>query len=78
MAHGYYNLKGDFVKTDTREDATAAWRAERGYQPLGVFDVGGGELLIRRRLQKRYTKRQSQRQLRQPLRLRMTFREYSL
>ena len=40
MAHGYYNLDGDFVETATLEEATAAWRAERGYEPLGVFDMG--------------------------------------
>ena len=45
MAHGYYNLKGDFVETATKEAATAAWRAERGYEPLGVFDMGGGEVI---------------------------------
>lgn len=29
--HGYYNLAGEFVKTATLEEATAAWRTERGY-----------------------------------------------
>ena len=40
MAHGYYNLQGDFVETATLAAATAAWREERGYEPLGVFDMG--------------------------------------
>jgi hypothetical protein len=45
MAHGYYNLKGDFVETATKEAATTAWRAERGYSTGGVYDVGGGEVV---------------------------------
>ena len=40
MAHGYYNLNGDWVGTATLEEATAAWREERGYNPIGVFDMG--------------------------------------
>jgi len=40
MAHGYYNLQGNWVPTDTLEEATAAWRAERGYNPYGAFDMG--------------------------------------
>ena len=31
MAHGYYNLEGEFVTTSTKEEATVAWRKERGY-----------------------------------------------
>ena len=31
MAHGYYNLEGKFVTTSTKEEATVAWRKERGY-----------------------------------------------
>jgi len=49
MAHGYYNLKGEFVKTATLEAATAAWREERGYEPLGVFDMGGGKVVDTRK-----------------------------
>ena len=45
MAHGYYNLDGEFVPTASREEATAAWRAERGYDPIGVFDMGDGEVI---------------------------------
>ena len=45
MPHGYYNLNGDFIETDTKEEATAAWREERGYDPVGVFDVGDGEII---------------------------------
>ena len=45
MAHGYYNLKGDFVTTATRAEATDAWRKERGYSTGGVYDVGGGEVV---------------------------------
>ena len=45
MTHGYYNLDGDFIETDTREEATAAWRDERGYDPIGVFDMGDGEIV---------------------------------
>ena len=51
MAHGYYNLKGDFVTTATKAAATAAWREERGYNPIGVFDVGGGEVVDTRKEQ---------------------------
>ena len=45
MAHGYYNLAGKFVTTFTLAEATAAWREERGYDPIGVFDVGDGEVV---------------------------------
>lgn len=31
MPHGYYNLEGKFVTTSTKEEATVAWRKERGY-----------------------------------------------
>ena len=49
MAHGYYNLQGTFVTTATKAAATAAWREERGYNPIGVFDMGGGEVVDTRR-----------------------------
>ena len=45
MTHGYYNLDGDFIETDTLEEATAAWRAEHGFDPTGVFDMGDGEVV---------------------------------
>ena len=31
MPHGYYSLEGEFVETGTKEEATVAWRKERGY-----------------------------------------------
>ena len=45
MAHGYYNLKGEFVTTASREEATNAWRKERGYSTGGVYDMGGGDVV---------------------------------
>ena len=45
MAHGYYNLKGEFVTTSSKAAATDAWRKERGYSTGGVYDVGGGEVV---------------------------------
>ena len=45
MAHGYYNLKGDWVTTASREEATNAWRKERGYSTGGVYDMGGGDVV---------------------------------
>jgi len=42
MAHGYYKLQGDWVGTSTLAEATAAWREERGYDPIGVFDTPAG------------------------------------
>ena len=45
MTHGYYNLDGDFIETGTLEEATAAWREERGFDPTGVFDMGDGEVV---------------------------------
>ena len=45
VTHGYYNKEGKFIATTTKAAATAAWREERGYNPVGVFDVGGGEVV---------------------------------
>ena len=45
VTHGYYNKEGKFITTATKAAATAAWREERGYNPIGVFDVGGGEVV---------------------------------
>jgi len=50
MAHGYYNLKGEFVETATREEATTAWRKERGYSTGGVYDMGGGDVVDTRKV----------------------------
>jgi len=49
MAHGYYNLKGEFVTTASREEATNAWRKERGYSTGGVYDMGGGDVVDTRK-----------------------------
>ena len=50
MAHGYYNLNGEFVETATREEATDKWREERGYSTGGVYDMGGGEVVDTRKV----------------------------
>lgn len=55
MAHGYYNLKGEWVATATREEATTAWRKERGYRTGGVYDMGGGDIVDTRKAKKKKT-----------------------
>ena len=50
MAHGYYNLKGEFVATASKEEATYKWREERGYNPVGIYDMGGGEVIDTRKV----------------------------
>jgi len=49
--HGYTNLAGDFVNTNTLAEAVDAWRAERGYSTGGVYDMGGGEVVDTRNVQ---------------------------
>lgn len=40
--HGYWNKSGDFVETASKEEATYAWRKERGYKAEGVFATDDG------------------------------------
>ena len=43
--HGYWNKSGDFVETASKEEATYAWRKERGYKAEGVFATDDGGVI---------------------------------
>ena len=40
--HGWWDDKGIFHPTKTKEESVASWRESKGYNPSGVFDMPGG------------------------------------